>query len=62
MNGRCPGYRLSNVALNAVTRILAEELQDICVKVNSTCPSWVRTDIGGPNAILPLEEGARAII
>jgi NAD(P)-dependent dehydrogenase (short-subunit alcohol dehydrogenase family) len=62
MNGCCPGYRLSKVALNAVTRILADELQSTNVKVNSVCPGWVRTEMGGPNATLSLEEGARGIV
>jgi NAD(P)-dependent dehydrogenase (short-subunit alcohol dehydrogenase family) len=62
MNGCCPGYRLSKVALNAVTRILADELQGTNVKVNSVCPGWVRTEMGGPNATLSLEEGVRGIV
>ncbi|MCG6942936.1 MAG: SDR family oxidoreductase [Thiohalocapsa sp.] len=62
MNGCCPGYRLSKTALNAVTRIFADELQGTEVKINSVCPGWVRTDMGGPNATLSLEEGARGIV
>jgi NAD(P)-dependent dehydrogenase (short-subunit alcohol dehydrogenase family) len=62
MNGCCPGYRLSKTALNALTRILADELQDTGVKVNSVCPGWVRTEMGGPNATLSVEEGARGIV
>jgi NAD(P)-dependent dehydrogenase (short-subunit alcohol dehydrogenase family) len=62
MNGCCPGYRLSKTALNAVTRILADELSDSGVKVNSVCPGWVRTDMGGPDATLTVEEGARGIV
>ncbi len=62
MNGRCPGYRLSKTALNAVTRIFADELQGTDIKVNSVCPGWVRTDMGGPNATLAVEEGARGIV
>jgi NAD(P)-dependent dehydrogenase (short-subunit alcohol dehydrogenase family) len=49
MNGCCPGYRLSKVSLNALTRIFADELRDTGVKVNSVCPGWVRTNLGGPN-------------
>jgi NAD(P)-dependent dehydrogenase (short-subunit alcohol dehydrogenase family) len=62
MNGSCPGYRLSKTALNAVTRIFADELQGTEVKINSVCPGWVRTDMGGSNATLAVEEGARGIV
>ncbi len=62
MNGCCPGYRLSKTALNALTRILADELSDTWVKVNSVCPGWVRTDMGGAEAPLAVEEGARGIV
>jgi NAD(P)-dependent dehydrogenase (short-subunit alcohol dehydrogenase family) len=62
MNGCCPGYRLSKTALNAVTRILADELLGTGVKVNAVCPGWVRTDMGGPDAELSVEEGARGIV
>jgi NAD(P)-dependent dehydrogenase (short-subunit alcohol dehydrogenase family) len=62
MNGCCPGYRLSKTALNAVTRILADELRGTGVKVNAVCPGWVRTDMGGPDATLSVEEGARGIV
>jgi len=62
MNGCCPGYRLSKTALNAVTRILADELLGTGVKVNAVCPGWVRTDMGGSDATLSVEEGARGIV
>lgn len=62
MNGCCPGYRFSKVGLNALTRILADELQGTRVKVNSVCPGWVRTDMGGPNATRSLEDGAATIV
>jgi NAD(P)-dependent dehydrogenase (short-subunit alcohol dehydrogenase family) len=62
MNGCCPGYRLSKTALNALTRILADELKGTGVKVNSVCPGWVRTDMGGTNATLSIEEGAAGIV
>jgi NAD(P)-dependent dehydrogenase (short-subunit alcohol dehydrogenase family) len=62
MNGCCPGYRLSKTALNAVTRILSDELIGTGVKVNAVCPGWVRTDMGGSDATLSVEEGARGIV
>jgi NAD(P)-dependent dehydrogenase (short-subunit alcohol dehydrogenase family) len=62
MNGCCPGYRLSKTALNALTRILADELQNTGIKVNSLCPGWVRTDMGGPGATRSVDEGAETIV
>jgi len=62
MNGQWPGYRLSKTALNAVTRILADELQDTGIKVNSVCPGWVRTEMGGADATRSVAEGADTIM
>ena len=62
MNGCCPAYRLSKTALNAVTRILSDELKATGIKVNSVCPGWVRTDMGGPAATRSVEEGAAGIV
>lgn len=62
MNGCCPGYRLSKTALNAVTRILADELRDTAIKVNSVCPGWVKTDMGGAGAERSVQEGAAGIV
>jgi NAD(P)-dependent dehydrogenase (short-subunit alcohol dehydrogenase family) len=56
------GYRLSKTALNAVTRILAAELKDTNILVNSVCPGWVRTDMGGPEAPRTPEEGVETIV
>lgn len=62
MGGASPAYRLSKTALNAVTRILAAELAGRGVAVNSVCPGWVRTDMGGPSATRPVEKGAETIV
>ena len=56
MNGGRAAYRLSKAALNALTRTLAWDERGI--KVNSMCPGWVRTDMGGPAATRSVEEGA----
>jgi NAD(P)-dependent dehydrogenase (short-subunit alcohol dehydrogenase family) len=56
MNGGNPGYRISKSALNALTRILSNE--EPTVLVNSMCPGWVRTDMGGAGATRSVEEGA----
>jgi NAD(P)-dependent dehydrogenase (short-subunit alcohol dehydrogenase family) len=62
MDGCCPAYRLSKTALNAVTRIFSQELKQTNIKVNSVCPGWVRTDMGGKEADLSIPEGAEGII
>jgi NAD(P)-dependent dehydrogenase (short-subunit alcohol dehydrogenase family) len=62
MNGCCPGYRFSKAAINVLTRILADELRDTHIKVNSVCPGWVRTEMGGANADRSVEEGADTIV
>jgi NAD(P)-dependent dehydrogenase (short-subunit alcohol dehydrogenase family) len=58
MNGGVHGYRLSKVGLNALTRMLADDEAESRLLVNSMCPGWVRTDMGGPSASRSVEEGA----
>lgn len=62
MNGCCPAYRLSKTALNALTRIFADELKGSHININSVCPGWVRTDMGGPEAERSVEQGAAGIV
>jgi NAD(P)-dependent dehydrogenase (short-subunit alcohol dehydrogenase family) len=50
-------YRMSKTLLNAVTAILAAELAGT-IAVNSVCPGWVKTDMGGLNATRDVAEGA----
>ncbi len=63
MGGWSPGYRVSKAALNAVTRILSTELKEERFLVNSACPGFVNTDMGGPmGATKPVEDGAAGIV
>lgn len=63
MGGWSPGYRVSKAALNAMTRILSTELKDQGVLVNSACPGFVNTDMGGQfGAKKPVEDGAAGIV
>ena len=62
MGGHWPGYRMSKTALNAITCILDAELQETDILVNSVCPGWVRTDMGGSLASRSVEEGAETIV
>jgi NAD(P)-dependent dehydrogenase (short-subunit alcohol dehydrogenase family) len=56
MNGSRAAYRVSKAGLNALTRTLASD--ERWLKVNTMCPGWVRTDMGGPAAPRSVEEGA----
>ena len=63
MGGWSPGYRVSKASLNAMTRILATELRDDRFLVNSACPGFVATDMGGPmGASKPVEDGAAGVV
>lgn len=62
MGGGTPAYSVSKVALNALTRMLADELRSSHILVNSVCPGWVATDMGGTNAPRTVEEGAASVL
>ena len=59
-DGWAPVYCISKTALNGVTVQLAAALPKFAV--NSVCPGWVRTDMGGQNASRSVEEGADTIV
>jgi len=63
MGGWSPGYRVSKAALNAMTRILSTELESERFLVNSACPGFVNTDMGGPmGATKTVEDGAAGVV
>jgi len=62
MTGMTVAYRASKAALNAMTRALSHELSGIEAKVNSICPGWVATDLGGLDAPRSPSDGARGIV
>jgi NAD(P)-dependent dehydrogenase (short-subunit alcohol dehydrogenase family) len=62
MNGGYFGYRASKAMLNVLTRTLATELAGHGIMVNSVCPGWVQTDMGGPNATRSVSDGASGIV
>ncbi|XP_048829282.1 C-factor-like isoform X2 [Brienomyrus brachyistius] len=56
------GYRASKAALNMVTRCLAVDLVTegiLCVAIH---PGWVRTDMGGPQGELSVEESVSSVL
>ncbi|MBW4636643.1 MAG: SDR family oxidoreductase [Gloeocapsa sp. UFS-A4-WI-NPMV-4B04] len=62
MNSGYPSYRISKTALNALTRILGNELKGTNILINSVCPGWVKTDMGGANASRTPAQGADTIV
>jgi NAD(P)-dependent dehydrogenase (short-subunit alcohol dehydrogenase family) len=57
MNGGRAAYRVSKTGLNALTRALAAD-ESGRIRVNTMCPGWVRTDMGGRGAPRSVADGA----
>jgi NAD(P)-dependent dehydrogenase (short-subunit alcohol dehydrogenase family) len=55
-------YRLSKIALNGLTLMLANAVEGTNVLVNAGCPGWVRTDMGSPNAPRSAQQGAEGLV
>ena len=62
MESGSTAYRLSKTALNALTKILSNELSTMNISVNTICPGWVQTDMGGSSATLTVEESTAKIV
>lgn len=62
MGGGYAAYRISKTGLNAVTKVFAAELREAGILVNSVCPGWVKTDMGGEGADRSLKKGAETIV
>lgn len=54
-------YRCSKAALNMATVKLAQDLRPHGITVLSLHPGWVRTEMGGPRASLPVTESAAGL-
>lgn len=61
MGGAYPSYRISKTALNSVTKFFASEVKGKNILINSVCPGWVKTDMGGKNAERTIEQGIAGI-
>jgi NAD(P)-dependent dehydrogenase (short-subunit alcohol dehydrogenase family) len=61
MGAGTPAYSISKAALNAVTCMFASDLKSSGILVNSICPGWTATDMGGSRG-RPIEAGARGIV
>ena len=58
--GWAPAYCISKTALNMVTAQLAVALPRFAI--NSMCPGWVKTDMGGAEAPRTVQQGADTIV
>lgn len=61
MGAGTPAYSVSKAALNAVTKLFAAELKSDRILVNSVCPGWVATEMGGSGG-RPVAEGAASVV
>ncbi len=57
-----PAYSVSKTALNAVTKQFSLLFKEEGIAVNSVCPGWCRTDMGGAQAPRSAEDGAKSIL
>jgi len=55
-------YDASKAALNMFTIHLANELKSSSIKVNAAHPGWVKTEMGGQEAPLEIEDGAKTSV
>lgn len=55
-------YRLSKVALNMATRLLAEDLRGEGFRTVALHPGWVQTRMGGSAAPVPPEQSIRGML
>jgi NAD(P)-dependent dehydrogenase (short-subunit alcohol dehydrogenase family) len=62
MGGLTLAYRMSKTALNALTRVMADELAPRGILLNSLWPGWVKTALGGDDAPRSPQEAADTCI
>ena len=55
-------YRVSKIGLNALVRVWAPALAERRIAINTVCPGWVRTDMGGRGASRGVDKGAASIV
>lgn len=62
MGGGMYAYRSSKAAVSKVMQTLAEELAPDGIIAVPVHPGWVQTDMGGPNAQLPVHDSASGLL
>ena len=61
-SGGSYGYRISKAALNMISKNLSHELSNFGIISVVLHPGWVRTDMGGPQGRLSVEESIGGLI
>ncbi|PAV82035.1 hypothetical protein WR25_11500 [Diploscapter pachys] len=61
-NYKILGYKASKSALNQLARTMSVDLLDEKILVVNHCPGWVKTDMGGSNAMLEASDSASALV
>ena len=61
LSADAPGYRLSKLALNGLTRMFAAELASRRIDVRAVSPGWTATEMGGPGG-RPISDGVTSIM
>ncbi|OCQ21324.1 short-chain dehydrogenase [Pseudoalteromonas luteoviolacea] len=54
-------YRSSKAALNSVVKSLSNDLLSEGIKTVALHPGWVKTEMGGPNALITAQESATGL-
>ena len=54
-------YRSSKAALNSVVKSLSNDLREEGFTVIALHPGWVRTEMGGPNALIDTTTSAKEL-
>ncbi|MCE2470908.1 MAG: SDR family oxidoreductase [Anaerolineae bacterium] len=60
--GNAYAYRMSKAAMNMAARALAFDGAMAGITTVTVAPGWVKTDMGGPNAVLQPEESASGLL
>lgn len=58
MNDLGLAYKICKTSINVITAVLANTVKDQNILINSAAPGWIKTDMGGEQALLSIEEGA----